>query len=151
MLGRHDGGDLDWYSVDGTGPLPAPATPVDPVGVYPARLGYPGAPYPRWWQIEDAQVDIGGYPPDRSHFATLLLIDLIANHSDDWFTFPIDAAPGHVVTLDEVVVVDSFGDEWALDPPAGLEPVHHVRTRRPARWCCGPPPPPRWSDRCSTR
>jgi hypothetical protein len=119
VLARHDGGDLDWQSVDGVGLLATPSTPVDAVSVYPARLEYPGAPNPRWWQIEDTQVDIGGYPPDRSHFATLLLIDLIASHSDDWFTFPIDAAPGHVVTLDEVVVVDSFGDEWALDPPAG--------------------------------
>ena len=117
-LSRHDGGDLDWHSVDADAPLAATTTSPDPVEVYPARLEYPGAPNPRWWQIEDGQVDIGGYPPDRSHFATLLLIDLITNHSDDWFTFPIEAEPGHVITLDEVVVTDSFGDEWPLEPPA---------------------------------
>lgn len=116
-LSRHDGGDLDWHSVDATGPLGDATTPVDPVSVYPARLEYPGAPNPRWWQIEDAQVDLGGYPPDRSHFATLLLIDLVTSHSDDWFTFPVEAAPGSVVTLDEVVVTDSFGDEWVVEPP----------------------------------
>jgi hypothetical protein len=119
ILSRHDGGDLDWHSVDGQGRLPPAIPPAEPVGVFPARLEYPGAPNPRWWEIEDAQVDIGGYPPDRSHFATLLLIDLIANHSDDWFTFPIEAAPGHVIHLDEVVVTDSFGDDWPLNPPPG--------------------------------
>jgi hypothetical protein len=27
-------------------------------------------------QIEDAKVDIGGFPPDRSHLATMLLMDI---------------------------------------------------------------------------
>ena len=117
-LDRHDGGDLDWYSVDADAPLPAPTTLAEAQTWYPARLRYPGAPLPRWWQIEDAKVDIGGYPPDRAHFATLLLIDLIVNQSDDWFTFPVEALAGHIVTLDEVVVADSFGQDWPLAPPA---------------------------------
>src|SRR5262245_23505940 len=57
-------------------------------------------------------------PPDRAHLPTLLLIALIVNQSDDWFTFPVEARAGHVVTLDEVVVHDSFGDDWKLAPPA---------------------------------
>jgi hypothetical protein len=129
-LTRHDGGELDWYSVDASVPLALDPNPPDPVSVYPARLQYPGAPLPRWWQIEDAKVDIGGYPPDRSQFATLLLIDLITSHSDDWFRFPVEAVAGHVMTLDEVLVTDSFGDTWPLVPPtdwslfatAGLDP-----------------------------
>jgi hypothetical protein len=116
-LRRHDGGDLDWYGVDATAALP-PAKPVEARSVFPGRISYPGAPLPRWWQIEDGKVDIGGYGPDRAHFATLLLIDLIVNQSDDWFTFPVDARAGHVVTMDEVVVTDSFGDDWTLAPPA---------------------------------
>ena len=129
-LNRHDGGHLDWYGVDASVGLGADPTPPDPVTVYPARLQYPGAPLPRWWQIEDAKVDIGGYPPDRAHFATLLLIDLITSHSDDWFRFPVQATSGHIVSLDEVIVTDSFGQTWPLTPPtdwslfatAGLDP-----------------------------
>jgi hypothetical protein len=116
-LDRHDGGDLDWYSVDADTPLPAPGTPADAEMLFPHRVRYPGAPLPRWWQIEDAKVDIGGYPPDRAHLATLLLIDLIVNQSDDWFAFPVNANAGHVVTLDEVIVHDSFGEDWTLEPP----------------------------------
>jgi hypothetical protein len=117
-LERHDGGDLDWYAVDAVSPLPAAGPAPEPVGLFPARLRYPGAPLPRWWQIEDARVDIGGYPPDRGHLATLLLIDLVVNQSDDWFTFPVQAEAGHVVTLEEVLVHDSFGQDWTLAPPA---------------------------------
>jgi hypothetical protein len=117
-LRRHDGGDLDWYSVDADGELPAPASAPAPTEILPVRLRYPGAPLPRWWQIEDARVDVGGYPPDRSHLATLLLIDLIVNQSDDWFRFSVDARAGHISTMHEALVTDSFGDDWTLAHPA---------------------------------
>lgn len=118
VMDRHTGGTIDWYSVDADQPLEVPNPMPDSIEVYPNRMRYPGAPHPRWWQIEDAQVDIGGFPPDRSHFATMLLIDLVVTHSDDWFLFPIAALAGHAVTLHKVVIRDSFGDEWAVSPPA---------------------------------
>lgn len=116
---RHDGGDVDWYSVDADAPVPQPTT-APPVRVaHPTRMRYPGAPAPRLWEIEDWQVDIGGYAPDRSHFATMLLIDLVVSHSDDWFTFPVGTAIAKIATLQSVTVRDSFGDTWAVTPPTG--------------------------------
>jgi hypothetical protein len=117
-LRRHDGGVLDWFSVDGSAPLPLPSPSAPSVSRFVGRATYPGAPALRWWEIENAAVDVGGDPPDRAHFATLLLIDLIAAHSDDWFTFPVDGRIGHVLTLGAVVVHDSFGETWSLSPPA---------------------------------
>ncbi|WP_214317557.1 hypothetical protein [Nonomuraea sediminis] len=113
---RHDGGDVDWYSVHTSGPITTPAPRQ--TSVIPSRLTYPGAPHPRWWQIEDAHVDIGGVPPDRSHFATMLLTDLVISHADDWFTFPIDCAAGSVVTLHSVEVRDAFDQVSVLNVPA---------------------------------
>jgi hypothetical protein len=133
----HGGGDVDWYTADADAPLaqPAPATRQ----VVPQRLHYPGAPAPRWWQIEDAAVDIGGFPPDRAHLATALLIELVCDHANDWFTIPVpspapeDGRPpppssGVVVTLGELRVRGSLdsADEWSRltippgesDPPA---------------------------------
>jgi hypothetical protein len=115
---RHDGGDLDWFHADAAGPLGLAGSEA-PVRVTPGRLRYPSAPLPRWWQIEDAQVAIGGQAPDRAAVATLLLIDLIVNHSDDWFTFSLPASAGQIITLDAVTVTDSFGDSWPLTAPAG--------------------------------
>jgi hypothetical protein len=126
---RHDGGDVDWYSARAAAPVPTPAALPEPVSVVPGRLRYPGAPHPRWWQIEDARVDIGGFPPDRSHFATMLLIDLVVSHADDWFTFPLEARAGTVVTLHSVEVRDAFDsmiklttpDDWSLFRVDGLD------------------------------
>jgi hypothetical protein len=127
-LRRHDGGTLDWWSVDASTPLAEPGRLPPPVSVMASRVQYPGAPHPRWWQIEDVRTDLGAYASDRGHFATLLLVELVTSHSDDWFTFPVAAQPGHVLTLHEVTVVDSMGDvddaqvplfpgRWTIEPP----------------------------------
>ena len=63
-------------------------------------------------------MSIGGHAPDRAGIATLLLIDLIVNHSDDWFTVTVPATTGSVVRVD-AAVTDSFGDTWPLAAPQG--------------------------------
>jgi hypothetical protein len=129
----HDGGDLDWYSADAVAPSPV-SLGAEPAmteqTVVPARLSYPGAPHPRWWQIEEHDVDIGGFAPDRSHLGTMLLFDVALAHADDWFWIPIptpqqsddaDEPPpssGVIATVHEAIVRDSFDDLWPLAPPS---------------------------------
>jgi len=132
-ISDHDGGDLDWFSADAGATVlrpegGTPAVPPAPRQVLASRLSYPGAPNPRWWQIEDQAVDIGAFSPDRSHLGTALLLDVVLAHADDWFWFPVPAplpgadgseppSAGVLVTLRETVVTDSFGDTWTLAPP----------------------------------
>ncbi len=132
---EHDGGDVDWFTVDGDGPSPILGRPAARYRreVLPSRFTFPGAPHPRWWQIEDHALDIGGFPPDRSHLGTMLLHDVAVAHTDDWFWFPVprpDEVPlpddepndapscGVVVSLRGVRVWDSFDKNWSLTPPA---------------------------------
>lgn len=135
---QHAGGDVDWFTVDAD-PQPVPVLrPAPGAGtreVIPGRLDYPGAPHPRWWQLEDRAVDIGGFTPDRSHLATMLLLDVALQHADDWFSFPVplplrpgldrDRLPssGVLVTLDDVRVRDSFGEIWNLATPSAEGPA----------------------------
>jgi hypothetical protein len=122
---RHAGGRVDWYTVDGDAPfdrrqLAADAPPE--VNAFPAQLTYPGAPNARYWQIEDAQVDIGGYPPDQSHFASMLLTDLMSSHGTQWFLFPIATEAGDTLTIEKIRVTDSFGDTYSSEDLAELRP-----------------------------
>jgi hypothetical protein len=129
----YPGGDVDWFSVDGD-PLARSTSRAAPLAtlrhVIPGRLDYPGAPNPRWWELENHAVDIGGFAPDRSHFATMLLLDVVLEHADDWFTFPVpppadsDESPssGVLVTLSGVTVLDSFGQTWDLTAPPASGP-----------------------------
>ncbi|NNC02839.1 hypothetical protein HJC10_08225 [Corallococcus exiguus] len=110
---RHRGGRIDWHSAE----TPLNTIPAQPDGeeqehvVFATPFEYPGAPHSRWWQIENASVDIGGYPPDPAHFPTMLLVDLIFSHGDDWFVFPVAANAANFVQLD-VEVFDSFGNHY---------------------------------------
>ena len=106
---RHRGGRLDWHSVDAAR-LAGPAAPEPEAReAIPTALSYPGAPNTRWWQIENAEVDLGGYVPDNAHTPTALLTELIFSHSDDWFLFPVLAQAGRVVTILTMEVRDAFG------------------------------------------
>jgi hypothetical protein len=130
---RHDGGDVDWWTVDATQELRPPTPTAGPVRQWPSRFRYPGSPAPRWWQIEDAAVDVGGYPPDRAHFATLLLIDLLTTHSDDWFTFHLRSSAGQVVTLHRLAVRDTFDEVHTINlAPSG--PGGPGKPAPPADW-----------------
>jgi len=108
----HDGGDLDWWSIDAEGAIQAGAGDVETLQRWPDRFRWPGAPASRWWQIENHRVDLGGLPPDRAHLASTLLLDLIFGHADDWFLVPVRSAVGHVLSLDDVSITDSFEEEW---------------------------------------
>lgn len=119
---RHTGGRMDWHSVDAAEQEgPGLVTTVNR-SVLPAGLQYPGAPNKRWWQIEDAAVDLGGYPPDAAHVPTALLTNLIFSHGDDWFLFPVTAPAGHVVKLARLVITDSFGRPYTSEEYGGLRP-----------------------------
>ncbi len=143
-IAGHDGGDVDWYTADADAPIAAPVFAVRQV--IPQRLRYPGAPAPRWWQLEDSAVDIGGFPPDRSHLATALLIELICDHANDWFTIPVPSpAPpagggmpppssGVVVTLQGTRVRDSFDEWWDLTIPPGDGDPPAAADEAPGPW-----------------
>ncbi|MGH9969848.1 MAG: hypothetical protein ACREBG_18925 [Pyrinomonadaceae bacterium] len=112
----HHGGPMDWYSADADAAAAPGAPPAAQISsCVPTPLEYPGAPHSRFWEIEDAQVDIGGYPPDTAHFATMLLVELVYSHGDDWFLFPITAHAGHIATIQSLSVTDSFGRSYSSD------------------------------------
>jgi hypothetical protein len=109
----HDGGDLDWWSVDSDQPVQPPdAQNAEMLERWPDRFRWPGAPAARWWEIEDHNVDLGGLPPDRAHLASTLLLDLVFGHADDWFLVPVGSPVGHVLDLLDVRITDSFDEEW---------------------------------------
>lgn len=111
LVKDHRGGPMDWYSADaeasaGSGEALAPLE----LSLMPTPLEYPGAPLGRFWEIEDAHVDIGGYAPDTAHFATMLLVELIYSHADDWFLFPVNLQAGMVAAIETMRVTDAFGE-----------------------------------------
>jgi hypothetical protein len=126
---RHDGGNVDWYSVSATGPDPAPSNPPTVRTSYPTRASIPGGPLPRWWQIEDHRIDPGAVPPARTHLARLLLIRAASARGDGWFTAPLAAPTGTLVRVVGMTVSDSM-DLTSSNSPALDWSLFHVSGRR---------------------
>jgi hypothetical protein len=116
-LPNHKGGRIDWHSTDLKNPPTLTAGNNREQVFIPTRFWWNGAPAPRWWEIERSSVDVGAFAPDRGHPVTLLLLELLTAHSDDWFTFPFPGRTGELITLDKAAVRDSFDEWWIINPP----------------------------------
>ncbi|MFE5586323.1 hypothetical protein [Kitasatospora sp. NPDC056531] len=133
----HDGGETDWWTVDALPAAPGTGGEAQRAAVWPERFRLAGSPAPRWWQIEDHLADLGGLPPDRAHFAAALVLDIVLGHGDDWFLAPLPARAGHLLVVESLNVLDSFGQTWAVPAPGpdwSLFRVHGFDGRRLPIW-----------------
>lgn len=120
----YQGGRLDWTDLrldQDAAALGATATPtsVTYAGL-PTRVSYPGMPANRWWEFEDAGVSFGRIEAEGGDLARLLLIEFATVYGNDWFVAPCDVELGTVVSVDALVVTDTFG-RATLVPPADPE------------------------------
>ncbi|GAB3960431.1 hypothetical protein GCM10027614_82290 [Micromonospora vulcania] len=118
---EHRGGRIDWHSFDGAGSTSmaaadAPSAPVT-TRVLPNRLSFPGMPRPRWWEFEDAAVDLGRIDAAPDDLGRLLLAEFALVYGNDFFAVPMSMAAGslcRVVTIE----VDTCFDETVTVPSA---------------------------------
>jgi hypothetical protein len=126
---EHQGGHLDWYSFDQGATRPAggeetSAMTVDVRTVIPTPAEYPGMPKPRWWQFEDAAVDLGKLSADATDAARIVVSEFALLYSNDWFTIICRQPVGSVAELQGVIVTDTFGWRTLVKPtvePAGSD------------------------------
>jgi hypothetical protein len=115
-------GVIDWYAADLAAPASGGDQPAPPErgldaiarNVLPANVRFRGMPNARWWDFEDARTDFGDLRPDLRDAATLVVMDFMLLHGNDWFVIPFDQPSGSACSVDSLVVRDVFG---------GLTPV----------------------------
>lgn len=130
---RHQGGRLDWYSVD-TEPAAEGGQPPEPrlhSPVIPASIEYPGMPRTGLWEIEDRDTDIAGIAPDAAHSATAIMTSLFFSHRDEWFDLPVPGNAGEIVRIVELSVTDSFGQVYTAGVTEDGTPHGPVGLRTP--------------------
>jgi hypothetical protein len=118
---EHVGGHLDWYSFDqgATSALSGAAAStavVDVRTVIPVPAEYPGMPKPRWWQFEDAAVDLGKLSVDATDAARIVVSEFALLYSNDWFTIVCRQPVGTLAELQGVIVTDTFGWRTLVQP-----------------------------------
>ncbi len=112
---EHRGGAIDWSSFD-----IAPANIGQKMQmqlarsirtkVLPTRISYPGMPALRWWQFEDAQVDMGQISAGPGDIGRLLMAEFALIYGNDFFVAPVSARVGAISRIIEVRVDNNFGE-----------------------------------------
>jgi hypothetical protein len=103
----YDGTGSDWYTFNRTGlPDAGPGNPAPSVEVRPAPVTYPGMPRPRYWEMEDGNVNLDALAADDPAHALLRLF--AHTYANDWFVVPL-SVPSGAGLIDALEVTDTFG------------------------------------------
>lgn len=120
---EYTGGHLDWYSFDAvsqpslgnaTSAIPSKTVPFRPLLPTPAR--YPGMPVDRYWEFEDARVNLGSLEAGPTDLTRLLLAEYALVFGTDWFMIPIELPIGSLFRIKKLTVQDTFGVVSSVDP-----------------------------------
>ena len=89
-------------------------------------MTFPGAPAPRFWEMEDARVAYGVVPVGPTDLAQLLMIEYASSYGNDWFVVPLSLPVGSVTRIDSLVLTDTFGVRSLIRPlgDAALPAAH---------------------------
>jgi hypothetical protein len=109
---EYDGGSIDWYSFDrATSPLAGgtaqPVTSSRTITVAPVT--FRGMPARRFWQIENAAVNIGALDAAASDIGRLLLREFALTYGNDWFQIPLALPVGCHAVINSLSIIDTFG------------------------------------------
>jgi hypothetical protein len=109
---EYDGGSIDWYSFDrATSPLAGgtaqPITSSRTITVAPVT--FRGMPARRFWQIENAAVNIGALDAAASDIGRLLLREFALTYGNDWFQIPLALPVGCHAVINSLSIIDTFG------------------------------------------
>ncbi len=112
------GGRVDWFDVDHEpgaaelkvdGSVAAPATRSSTLLAAPLRFA--GMPADRYWEFEDATVNLGALQVQPHDLARLALAEFAMVFGSDWLILPLDVPFGSLVTIDSVSYSTTFGEE----------------------------------------
>src|SRR5262249_32961111 len=99
---EYDGGSADWYTFDRAAAVPeagAKAPAVTTARAMPAPVTLRGMPARRFWELEDAAVDIGALSAAAEDIGRLLLREFALIYGNDWFQIPLRVPVGSDVTI----------------------------------------------------
>jgi hypothetical protein len=109
---EYDGGAADWYTFDRTAATPITGS-TPPAAVTSRAMAAPvtfrGMPARRFWEMEDAAVDIGALTAAAEDIGRLLLREFALIYGNDWFQIPLAVPVGSEVAVNSLTVSDTFG------------------------------------------
>ena len=108
---EHVTGRLDWPAFDQgeIDPNGTPASVTKARTVIPAPAEFAGMPNPRWWQFEDAAVDLGTFRAQATDLAKIVIAEFALVYGNNWLVVPYVQPIGTLAEIEGVVITDVFG------------------------------------------
>lgn len=123
---EHSGGHLDWYAFDARvsalQPDDAPSPHRVDATTVPTSVVFPGMPAVRWWEFEDARVNLASIETPREDLAHMLVLEFALAFGNDWFVVPLRLPVGALCRIGSLIVTDTFGHETEIEPAHRLDP-----------------------------
>jgi hypothetical protein len=119
---EYEGTGIDWYDLDiDEDPDHSLRTPVQQAtsstkSLLPVRVRFAGMPADRFWQFEDAAVDLGAVTASADDLGRLLAVEFATVFGNDWWYVPVPARFGSLVSVDSLVVRNTFGENMLVRP-----------------------------------
>lgn len=120
----HRGADLDWHSFERVGrPSTGAKRAVTPATfkTLPTNLTYAGMPANRWWQYEDAAVDIGQLDAGPDDLTKVLMAEYGLLYGNDHFVVGLRVPVGSVSRIKSLTVQTNFGDTVTVPSAASFD------------------------------
>jgi hypothetical protein len=121
---RYDEGRLDWDSFEVVPDAPAlpiadpehvpPAPQTEAISFLPVTASFKGAPNPRFWEMEEQQVNFGALEAQTTDQLLLVLSELGLVYGNDWFVVPYRLPVNSLCEVLSLVVTDVFGDRTLI-------------------------------------
>jgi hypothetical protein len=110
VASEYDGGYADWYTFDrvaGAAASTPPGSAAKTVVLTPVT--FRGMPARRFWEMDDAAVDIAALSAAAEDIGRLLLREFALIYGNDWFGFPLVVPVGSRTEIAALTVTDTFG------------------------------------------
>jgi len=121
---RYDEGRLDWYSfevdpaakpkpVEDEGFKPTDAT-RETISFLPVPATFKGVPNPRFWEMEERQVNFGALNAKTTDHLMLVFAEMGLVYGNDWFVIPYTLPVNTLCEVLGLVVTDVFGERTVI-------------------------------------
>ncbi len=82
----------------------------------PSMVTFKGMPHPRFWQMEEGNLDFGKIEKSPAGLVGLLLAEYGLTYSNDWFLLPYKQKINSLCSVEGIVVTDVFGHRHFVGP-----------------------------------
>ena len=121
---HYNEGRLDWYSFEvdpNAAAIPTDAeTPIAPsstepaISFVPVAATFKGMPNPRFWEMENRQINFGQLDAKTTDSLMLVFAELGLIYGNDWFVIPYAMEVNTLCEVKGLVVTDVFGERTLI-------------------------------------